>query len=510
MVKGSRIAVHKAAWALVALAAAGGAARAETLADALTLAYQTNPTLQTERAQLRAIDETYVQARAAYRPQASVSAEADYVNGPGTRSVYGYGPPVPTWPDAATLSVSQTLFSGGQISAEVRATMGDILSGREKLRAGEAQVLLAVVQAYVDVRRDTQALAIAQDNVAVLKRELEEARARFDVGQVTRTDVAQSEARLAGGQSQLSTAQAQLGVTRANYLALVGQSPGELAPEPPLVGLPASVDEAFAAANKENPGVIAADYAEQAAAARVAEAKAANHPTVSLRASYGYDGYLRDQSAIIPGQVPGIYTPSISASAVVTQPLFTGGYNGSRIRQALENDNTQRIAVESARRQATLSVSQAWNQLLAARANVASSEQQVRSNEVAFDGAKQEAEVGSRTTLDVLNAEQELQTARLALINARHDQYVAGASVLSAMGRLEARYLMPKLPLYDPQKSFKKVRGDGYVPWESLVAGADRLVDPTTLHTPRGATSQPAPSPKTPVVPAQAGGQVVQ
>lgn len=507
MARRGRIAALMSAGGLT-LAAAG--ARAETLADALALAYQSNPTLQNERAQLRALDETYVQARSGYRPQVSASAEADFVQGPSTRNNFGSGMPVPSWPDAASLTVSQSLFTGGQTSAEVRATMADILSGRQKLRQTEAAVLQSVVQAYVDVRRDVDTLAIAQDNVAVLRKQLEETRARFDVGQITRTDVAQAEARLAGAQAQLSTAQAQLGVTRAGYLAVVGQNPEALAPEPPLAGLPATIDEAFAVAEKNNPGVVGADYAEQAAAARVALAKAGYRPTVSLRASYGFDGYLGGQPNVFPAQASGAYTQSISAAAVVTQPLFTGGLNSSRVREALETDNAQRIAVESARRQAVQAVSQAWNQLLAARANVVSTQEQVRANEIAYEGSKQEAEVGLRTTLDVLNAEQELQASRLALTNARHDQYVAGASVLNAMGLLEARYLTPGLPLYDPQRSFKHVKGAGAVPWEGVVAGMDSLGGAAIKRRPADASETLPPPPSVaPVPPAQASGRVV-
>jgi len=495
-------------WATVAtialLSGAGGfsaSARADTLADAIALAYQTNPTLQSQRAQLRALDEGYVQARAGFRPQANGQLQASYQNGPST---YDVG--VTT--DSASLNLSQPLYTGGLTSAQVRAAQGDIQSGRQKLRQVEASVLQAVIQAYVDVRRDQQALAIAQENVKVLRRQFDETKARFEVGQITRTDVAQAQARLAAAQSQLSAAQAQLGVSRSNYVAVIGQSPGDLAPEPPLAGLPATVDQAFDVAAKNNPGILTADFAEQASAARVVEAKAAYRPTVSLSAQLGYEGSLT--TAPLLGLKAGLYDHNVSAAATLTQPLFAGGMNASRIRQALENDNVSRIAVESAQRQAVQSVAQAWNQLLAARSAIASNEEQVRADAVAYEGVRQEADVGLRTTLDVLNAEQELRNAQLALVDARHDQYVASAGVLNAMGLLEAKALGDPAPIYDPETSFHRIKHAGATPWEGVIAGLDSVGAAPIARRPVSADQiRPAIEAAEPVAPAQAGGQVL-
>jgi outer membrane protein len=487
-----------AVWA----SAVGAGVRADTLADAIALAYQTNPTLQNQRAQLRALDESYVQAHAGMRPQANIQAQAAYQNGPSTQDV---GVTI----DSASLNLTQPIYTGGLATAQVRAADNDILSGRQRLRQVEGNVLQGVVQAYVDVRRDQQALAIAQENVKVLRRQLEETKARFEVGQITRTDVAQAEARLAAAAAQLSSAQAQLGVSRSNYVATVGQSPGELAPEPPLEGLPATVDQAFDAANRNNPGVLSADYAERAAAARVAEAKAAYRPTLSLSAQIGYESSLT--TAPLLGLQSGAFDHAIQGAATLTQPLFAGGMNASRIRQALENDNAQRIAIETAQRQAVQAVAQSWNQLLAARSSITSNEEQVRADEVAFEGVSQEAQVGLRTTLDVLNAEQELRNAQLALVDARHDQYVASANVLNAMGLLEAKALGNPVPAYDPKTSFNKIKHAGALPWDGVVAGVDALGSPAVpQRPPGGAPVRPAIETGQPVAPAQAGGQVVQ
>ena len=484
--------VKIASTVLAGCLAAAGAARADTLDDAVALAYQTNPTLQNARAQLRGLDEEYVQARAGYRPQVQIAAEADNINGPSTDQLT-------VKPASASISVVQPLYTGGLVSADVRATEGDIASGREKLHQVEEDLLEQVIQAYVDVRRDVQGLKIAEDNVQVLRHQKEETDAKFAVGEVTRTDVAQAQARLAGAQAQLSTAQAELALTRANYVSVVGQSPGELEPEPALIGLPATVDEALSMTNRNNPNVLSADYAEQAAAARVEVAKAAYRPNVSLRASYGTSGYYGSQNGIFPPEAKDIYQQSYQFSAVATEPLFAGGANASRIRQALEGDNAARIFVESARRQALQAVSQAWNQLAAARANVASDEEQVKADQVAYEGVKEEAKVGLRVTLDILNAEQELQAAELALVDARHDEYVASALVLDAMGQLDVKDLSPATPAYNPVTNFRKVMNKGALPWDPVVAGLDSLGEPKILHP-------PIPGPDQPMTPAHAAG----
>ena len=495
-----RLATGAAIVVLGSVAGLAAAAHADTLADAIALAYQTNPTLQSQRAQLRALDESYVQAHAGYRLQANGQLQAAYSNGPST-----FDTGVTT--DSATLSLSQPIYTGGLTSAEVRAAMADIQSGRQRLRQVESNVLQSVIQAYVDVRRDQQALAIAQENVKVLRRQLDETKARFDVGQITRTDVAQAQARLAAAQSQLSGAQAQLGVSRSNYVAVIGQSPGPLTPEPPLDGLPASVDQAFDQAARNNPGILTADFAEQAAAARVAVAKSAYRPTISLGAQLGYQGSLT--TAPLLALRAGQYDHNISAQATLTQPLFAGGMNASKIREALENDNAQRLAVESAQRSAVQSVAQAWNQLLAARSSIASNQEQVKADEVAYEGVRQEADVGLRTTLDVLNAEQELRNAQLALVDARHDQYVASAAVLNAMGLLEAKALGAPTPAYDPEKSFHKIQHAGATPWEGAIAGLDSAGSPAIARRPASADQiRPAIEAVQPVTPAQAGGQV--
>ncbi|MES3028629.1 MAG: TolC family outer membrane protein [Pseudomonadota bacterium] len=468
---------------------------AETLAEAIALAYDSNPTLQAQRATQRALDENWVQARSGYRPQASAQGRFAYreVRTPGgVENLLGQ-----TYPDrrniaetnnvAATLSLSQPLYTGGRVAATVSAAEADILTGRENLRRTESSVMQAVIQAYVDVRRDQEALRIRQENVGVLSRQLDESKARFDVGEITRTDVAQSEARLAAAQSLLTQSQAQLAISRAGYAALVGQNPGDLAPEPSLAALlPVDVAQAFAAAEDNNPQIRAAEYAQQASKARVSAAQAERMPSLGLNGSIGVGGsadpWERD-----------LFSRDVQAGATLTVPLFTGGLTSSRIRAAMERNNADRIGVETARRSVMQSLTGSWNQLIASRSNITSTDEQVKASRIAAEGTRQEQQVGLRTTLDVLNAEQELRQAELAQVSARRDEYVAASLVLAQMGQLEGPNLVPTVTRYDPKTNFSKLRVTwGWVPWEEPIALVDGVTTPKTVEKP---TTQPATAP---------------
>ena len=466
--------------AVSVLAAASGVAHAESLADAVALAYQTNPTLQAQRSQLRITDEGYVQARAGYRPTANATAGAGWQwthLGSGRCSVFDCRTETNNF--SANLTVSQPLFTSGRASSRVRGAEADVLAGREQLRQTENQVMLQVVRAYVDVRRDEQSLQIRRDNVAVLQRQVDESRARFNVGEITRTDVAQSEAQLAQAQSQLAGAQAQLGVSRANYAAIVGQNPATLDPEPAFQVFPATVEQAFDTAMQNNPAVRAADYGEQSADAALAEARAQRLPNVSLQGQMGYNQLLHPWDSTLS-------THSYSAGVTVSQPLFAGGALASQVRQAVERRNIYRIQYEQARRTATQDISQDWNLLLAARSAIVAGQEQVRAARVAFDGARAEQQVGLRTTLEMLTAQQVLRDAELSLVNARHDEYVASASVLGVMGLLEARTLAPGLTVEPGGHSFAELRrAPGYVPGvEDVVGAVDSIVAPHIERAP--------------------------
>jgi outer membrane protein len=457
-----------------AAVAAAAPVRAETLADAVALAYDTNPTLQAQRATQRALDESYVQARTGWRPTLNLQGQALHVD---IRTPHDAAPillqPQIFHANEGSLAITfaQPIWTGGRTAAAVSAAQADIMSGRENLRRVEAQVMLSVIQAYMDVRRDQEALRIHQEDVAVLQKQLDESNARFEVGEITRTDVAQSEARLAASQALLQQAQAQLAISRAEYAAVVGQNPGELAPEPTLVSLlPSNVDEAFQVAEQNNPGLRAQQYAEQASRARVAGAKAGRMPT------FGVQTELQFLNGPIDPLKRDLYQREETVAGVLSVPLFSGGLVSSQIRQAVERNNTDRINVETQRRAVLQVVTQAWSQLLAARANIGSLTAGEKSAGIAAEGTREEQRVGLRTVIDVLNAEVDLRSAQLGLVGARHDEFVAAAAVLSAMGRLEARDLIPSVPQYDPKAPFRKLHmAPGWVPWEEPIGALDRV-----------------------------------
>jgi outer membrane protein len=473
---------------LIVLGLTPAAGRAETLADAIALAYQSNPTLQAQRAQQRELDETYVQARAGWRPTASATGQAYWSrtdlgkeygtqgaivsNGTGGYNQVSGGGSYQENYGNGQLSVTQPLYTGGKIAATVKAAEATVLAGRENLRTVEAQIILSVVTAYEDVRLNQQILGIRNDNAGVLRSQLAETQAKFDVGQVTRTDVAQAQAQLASANALLAVAKANLQISRANYTAVVGQNPGELAPEPLLPGLPGAVDQAFDIAASDNPALLQAELTEQSSRAKVVEAKAANRPTISATAGVGYQGVLQPFAT-------QDFDRTISGQVTFTQPIFTAGVNGSLIRQAMEQNTSDRIAIEGARRVVVQTVAQAWNTVVGDQASVISNEEQVRAAQVAFEGIREQYRVGLSTTLDVLIQQTNLENAQLALVQARHDAYVAEAALLQAMGRLEARALVTGAPLYDPAKSFNRVKNAGAVPWEPLIAALDSVGAPS-------------------------------
>jgi len=484
--------------ATVCAAVTGGMAvpaSAETLADAVALAYQNNPTLQAQRAAQRALDENYVQARSGWRPQLGFSAGWSYGETATPRQAQlaagaidrnGDGIPDTTTRAHASsvrgaLTFTQPIWTGGRVAAAVNAANADVLAGRENLRRVEAQVLASVIQAYSDTRRDQETLRIRQENVNVLTRQLQESNARFDVGEVTRTDVAQSQARLSQAQALLQSAVAQLAITRATYATLVGQNPGELAPEPSLAFLlPTDPDEAYKAAEEFNPQLRAQQFTEQASRARVAGARAERMPNVAAQASLEFrnqnpeDVWSRD-----------FFSRGSTVGVNVSVPLFSGGLTSSRIRQSVERNNADRITVEGVRRNVMQGVTTFWSQLIAARANIASSEEQVRAARIAAEGTRQEQQVGLRTTIDVLNAEQELRQAELNQVSSRRDEYVAAANVLATMGRLEGRNLIPTVAQYDAAKNFRKLRMTwGWVPWEEAVGVVDQVATPWPANKP--------------------------
>lgn len=442
---------------------------AETLQEAIAMAYRTNPTLLAQRANQRALDETVVQARSNLRPTVSVGASLNYQHS----DIYG----VTTDSDTAGVSVdlSQTLYSGGRIGHGISAAEAGVMAGRENLRSVEQQVIALVVQAYADVVRDTEILRIRQENITVLRRQQEEASARFEVGEITRTDVAQAEARLAQSEAELATAQAQLSTSRAAYAAVVGQAPGTLTDMPSLPGVPTDFDAALNIALDENPGIRAAMFNLAAAEANVAQARSEYLPSARLTSSYGGSTL----SIGDPGQIAD--RRSFQTGISMSMPLFTGGMNASQVAQARERANAAQINVEGQRRQVLQNLSSSFAQSISARSSLDAGQQAVRAASVAAEGVRQEAQVGLRTTLDVLNQELELRSAQVSLASARRNEYVAQANLLAAMGRLEGQDMDPTLDIYDPDSNYQAVRGRGALPWEGVIETLDRIAAPPVV-----------------------------
>lgn len=406
--------------------AAAPQAQAQTLEETLVSAYQSNPNLAAQRARLAQTEEGYVQARAGRLPTVSASADVSELETWGgafnvRNGDIGYG-----------MSLNQPIYRGGRIDGSIDAALARVQAGREALRAAEQGILLSAVAAHAEVVRDRQIVGIRSNNVDVLAEQLRAARDRFEVGEITRTDVAQAEARLSGARAQLSAAQAGLAASRAAYARVTGVEPTDPEPVSPAQGLPAELADAAEAALTLNPDLRAAQYQEIAAQQGVRIARGAMRPDVSVGASVS-EGRASDFS----GQVQG----SASVRAQVSVPIFTGGLNRSRVREASAAADEARLSQLSVRRQVIEDVTNAWNTYLAAQAVIESSREAVRANEIAFDGVEQEAFVGLRTTLDVLNAEQELLNSRLELVRAERDLTVAAYVLLQAMGRLDAESL---------------------------------------------------------------------
>lgn len=426
-------------------------AQAENLFDALASAYQSNPALQAERAGLRATDEQIPQALSGWRP--SLTATGSYgsvvTDSISSINIPGFGGKQTSDPLTGQIAFSQNIFNGGRTLYGARRAEATVLAGRENLRNVEQQTLLNAVTAYMDVVRDIAVVDLREKNVEVLRRQLEASQDRFQVGEITRTDVAQSEARLSGAQTNLIQAEATQIASRASYERVIGRAPGTLEQAPPLPALPQSEAEAMQLGAAVNPALKAARHAERAAGNAVTVAKGGLLPSVSFDATY--------ERANGPSSTTSRSTTT-RLLGTITVPLYQSGAQYSAIREAKHLESQSRLQTVDTLRQVEEVVRNAWEQLRAARAAIVSNRDQVRANEIALDGVRQEAQVGSRTTLEVLNAEQELLDSQVSLVGAERDEYVAGYSLLSSVGQLGARDLGLSVQLYDPSDNYDDVK----------------------------------------------------
>ena len=445
------------------------AAEAQTLQDALTSAYNTNPQLQAERATLRATDENVPQALANWRPTVQITGSQGIDHNSSRQDcnkLFEGVSPCETFtpqgdvtnishnslnlsPDTAALTISQPIYRGGRTEAQTEQALNLVRSERAHLSSVEESVLLSAVTDYMNVVRDQATLDLNINNEQVLRRQLEAAQDRFRVGEVTRTDVAQAEAAYAAAIAGRQQAAGNLQISRAAYERDIGQPPGKLAPPSGVPELPTSRDEVTALAADTNPDVISAQFAQQAAEDNIRVVRGQLLPTISLNAS---------AQRLSETQGAGKVIEDFSLTGQLSMPLYEGGAIYSQSRQASQTAAQRRSQVDNARVTAVQLGAQAWEQLVSDRAQITSEQSQIKANEIALDGVQQEASVGSRTVLDILNAEQILFQSRVNLVTSQHDEVVAEFALASALGRLTAKQLNLPVVFYDPQEHFDAVR----------------------------------------------------
>jgi len=432
-------------------------ARADTLEWALIQAYKNNPQINSQRAAVRSADENVPQALSGYRPRISLSgsageqyldtfsktgvASAPYSSTYGATGITSYG-----------VTGTQTLLNGFQTANRTRQAESQVSAARETLRLTEHTVLLSAVSAYMNLIRDAAILELQRRNVEVLAEQLRQTRDRFNVGEVTRTDVAQAESRLAGGRATMLSAESNYVTSRSSYRQIIGVEAGKLAPASPVDRFsPKTLPSAIDLGRGYHPSVTVAMFNIDAALLQVKIAEGSLYPTLSLQANAQQTngsatnlGVLQTSSATITGQL--------------SVPIYQGGAEYSLIRQAKETLGQRRLDLDTAREQAQQTVVQSWGQLEAAKAQIQATEAQVAAAEIALNGVREEARVGQRTTLDVLNAQQELVSARVALVTAQHDRVVASFTLLASVGRLSPAVLGLKIPTYDPRVHYQQVR----------------------------------------------------
>lgn len=434
--------------ALAALSPA--AASAESLDEALISAYLNNPTLLAQRAALRATDEGVASALSGWRPTIQLDGDTGFSETETTSVSSGFTSKTESSlsPSSLSLTVTEPLYRGGRTTAETRAAKNLVDSGRADLASAEQRVLLDAVTAYMDVLRTQSVVELNRHNERVVARQHQAAQDRFQVGEVTRTDVAQAEARVAQAKADRIGSEGKLISARAAYRQIIGDLPGKLEWPAGLAGVPASEREALQAANIANPSIIGADFAELAARDDIDVSLSSLLPQLSLRGSYDRN---YDLSSTIEE------SDALTLSAVVTVPLYQSGAEYSSVRRSKQIASQRRLEFEEARRAVLEEVTRAWEALITARAKITAFETQVRAAQLALEGVEQETLVGLRTTLDVLDAEQELFIARVNLVGAERDAVVSSYWVNSTIGELTAEALDLPVERYDADAHYRKV-----------------------------------------------------
>ena len=433
-----------------------GAGRAETISGALIKAYLTNPDINTQRAAVRVADENVPKANAGYLPTVTatgnISIEREQSSILGANDVASGASQVETLkPRGYGVTANETVFNGNRTINSISQAESQVFGAREQLRNTEQNTLLSGATAYMDVLEDTAILDLDRNNVDVLKEQLRETRDRFTVGEVTRTDVAQAEASLSSAEATALSAVATLQAAVARYRQFIGDQPTSLAPVKPLTRpLPKTLPEAISISQIEHPAISASLHGVDAAELQVKIAEGALYPTIGISASFSnqYDS----------GGFPGFHAVTGQLLGQINIPIYQGGAEYATTRQAKESLSQQEIQTDSLRNQVRQAVVAAWGLNEAAVGVVRAARAAVSANEVALTGVREEAKVGQRTTLDVLNAQQALLQARTTLVQAEHDQVVDSYSLLSSIGRLNIPTLGLAVAEYDPRVHFDQVK----------------------------------------------------
>lgn len=416
-------------------------AGAETLTDALIAAYRNSNLLDQNRAVLRAADEDVALAVSSLRPVVAFTGQAGWrralVDTP-TGSAVSEG-----LSSSLTLSAEMTLLDFGRSRFGLEISRESVRATRQALIDVEQQVLLGAVAAYVDVRLAQEVVALRQSNVRLITQELRAAEARFEVGETTRTDVAIAQARLAASRSSLAAAEGDLMIARESYKAATGAYPGRLAALPKLPALPRNLEAAQSVARSTHPLILQAQHLVSISDLQVELAKAATKPTVGLGASLGIDQDGNDSQSI---------------GLTLNQTIYAGGRLSALLRQALAGKDRARAGLQQTAVGILQNVGVAWANLAVSAASIQASDEQIRAAQTAFDGVREEAAAGARTTLDVLDAEQELLDARNARLQAEAQRYVGVYQVLSTMGLLTVDHLKLGIATYDPEAYFDAVK----------------------------------------------------
>lgn len=420
-------------------------AGAETLADALVAAYKTSNLLDQNQAVLRAADEDAAMAMANLRPVVDFTTRAGWRKYDNRQASFQLPEPYFESNSASLdLTASMILWAGGRGKLQLAAAREQVLATRASLVNVEQQVLLGAVAAYADVRLQQEIVALRESNVRVITKELRAARDRFEVGEVTQTDVSMAEAALAASKANLAAAQGQLMVARERYKAVTGHYPGKLAALPKPPAIPRSLEEAKSVAERTHPVVVQAQHQVKVSDLNVQIAKTALGPTIS------------GQVAINKDLTDGLR--NLSAGVALNQTIYAGGKNSAAYRKALAGKDAAQAGLMHATVQVSETVGQAWSNLLVAAASIDAGRQQVAAAQRAFDGVREEATLGARTTLDVLNAEQDLLSARASRLEAEANRYVGVYNLLATMGLMTADHLSLGIPTFDPEAYYNAVK----------------------------------------------------